>query len=53
MTPFSPLLNCGATHGVYDVDLGTERGRINTGASTDPTAICETGEWVAAGFTDL
>jgi hypothetical protein len=45
------VLNCGATHVVYDVDLGTERGRINTGASTDPTAISETGEWVAAGFT--
>ncbi len=45
------VLNCGATHVVYDVDLVAERGRINTGASTDPTAISETGEWVAAGFT--
>jgi len=45
------VLNCGATHIVYDVDLGAERGRISTGASTDPTAISETGEWVAAGFT--
>ncbi len=45
------VLNCGATHIVYDVDLSAERGRISTGASTDPTAISETGEWVAAGFT--
>jgi hypothetical protein len=45
------LLNCGATHIVHDADLNVERGRINTGASTEPTAISETGEWVAAGFT--
>jgi hypothetical protein len=45
------VLNCGATHVVYDADLNVERGRISTGASTEPTAISETGEWVAAGFT--
>ncbi len=45
------VLNCGATHVVYDVDLDAERARISTGASTRPTGISETGEWVAAGFT--
>ncbi len=44
-------LNCGVTHVVYDVDANTERARVDTGASTRPVAISETGEWIVAGFT--
>lgn len=46
-------LNCGVMHVVFDVDAGVERARVNMGASTNPVAISETGEWIASGFTSV
>jgi len=43
-------LNCGLYHVIFDVDAGSERARIDTGASTRPVGISETGEWVIAAF---